>query len=297
MAMKLKDEKFVKGMIFAGCSFTWGQGLNYYNNFPTNVEMPLGKFDKVFLTASQVKYIEKYRFPKLVADHYNTFEFVRWANGGSNQDATSWFNTLFNQVSNLDTQEVLIIEGQRPMRVDYSEISHIIFQFTQPERDKIKLVIDGKTYNEGYLEWVELYNEQLEKYLDVNNLDFEEWTELSIIQSIQNVKNFLQDCENKGIQIIITTWPFENLKYIYNDEWLFQRLLPLKYKGETFYSFHDLVGGTGREMLPPPNKELVICHDYENFITPPTDMHLSKQGHKVIADSLIAYIENKREHL
>lgn len=38
--MRLKNEKFVKGLIFAGCSFTWGQGLNYYNNFPTNVEMP-----------------------------------------------------------------------------------------------------------------------------------------------------------------------------------------------------------------------------------------------------------------
>lgn len=291
--MRLKNEKFVKGLVFAGCSFTWGQGLNYYNNFPTNIEMPLGRYDKTKLTASHVKYIKKHRFPRLVADHFNTYEFVRWDNGGSNQEAVEWFRGCFTQVENLDTPEANIVYGKKPMRIDYSEISHVIFQLTQLDRDSITLEINGKMIKDGYLQWISDRKDQLSWYLDEHNLDFDLWCKERLQDSFNNVKNFLMECEDKGIQAIVTTWPWENNEYIQRDSWMCDRLLPITYKNETYYSFHDMVGGNGYDTKPPVNAELLINFDYENFIEPPTDMHISKLGHKVIADNIIAYIENK----
>ena len=37
--MKTKSDKVYKGMVFAGCSFTWGQGLYFYSDLP-NLYMP-----------------------------------------------------------------------------------------------------------------------------------------------------------------------------------------------------------------------------------------------------------------
>ncbi len=290
--MRLKNETFTKGLIFAGCSFTWGQGLNYYNNFPTNIELPLGKYDKTKLTSSQVKYIKKYRFPRLVANHFNTFEYVRWDNGGSNQDAIDWFHVCLTQIANLDTPEANIINGIKPMRIDYSEISYVIFQLTQLERDFITLEIEGQSIRDGYLQWISERKDQLSWYLDKHNLDFDEWCKARLLDSFNNVKSFLMECEYKGIQTIVTTWPANNLEYINKDKWMQDRLLPLCYKGNTHYTFEDLVGGDGR-YNKPDNGELIIIYDHDNFIEPPTDLHLSKLGHKVIADNIIAYIENK----
>lgn len=291
--MRLKNKKFIKGMVFAGCSFTWGQGLNYYNNFPTNVEMPLGRYDKTKLTASHVKYIKKHRFPRLVADHFNTYEFVRWDNGGSNQDAVEWFHGCFTQVENLDTPNANELFGKKPMRIDYSEISHIVFQLTQLERDYITLDINGKLIKDGYLQWISGRKDQLSWYLDKHNLDFDLWCKERLQDSFNNVKRFLMECENKGIQAIVTTWPWENVEYIKKDEWMNDRILPITYKNQISYSFHDMAGGSGYNMHSPPNPELLINFDYDNFREPPTDMHMSKLGHKVIAENIIAYIENK----
>ena len=43
--MKIKDDKVTKGIIFAGCSFTWGQGLYYYSNMETLKEPPPNQYD------------------------------------------------------------------------------------------------------------------------------------------------------------------------------------------------------------------------------------------------------------
>lgn len=294
--MKLKNDNFVKGMIFAGCSFTWGQGLNYYNNFPTNIEMPLGRFDKTQLTGSHIKYIEKYRFPRLVADHFNTYEFVKWSNGGSNQDAVRWFNVRFNQVSNLDTKQAIIVEGQKPKRIFYSEISHIVFQFTQIYRDNISLTVNNKTITAAYVNLINEYKDHLSHYLDHNNLSFEQWTDHICKASVNNVKRFLQKCEKNGLQVIVTCWPREHLNYILQDSWLKERILPLYYKDKLYYTFHDMAGGTGYDSLIT-NPELIINSDYNNFIVPPTDLHLSKLGHEVIAKNIITYIENKKQNI
>ena len=54
--MEFKENaKVGKGMIFAGCSFTWGQGLYYYSNLSTLKEPPPDCYDSKLLTGSHIR--------------------------------------------------------------------------------------------------------------------------------------------------------------------------------------------------------------------------------------------------
>lgn len=294
--MSLRNKKHIKGMIFAGCSFTWGQGLNYYNDFPTNVYQPIGKYDKRDLSACQIKFIEKNRFPRLVANHFDSYEFVRPQNGGSNKQAINFFNINFNQCREIDSEEAVYVDGIRPVRIDPREISHIIFQLTQPERDNISITFEDQTYDcYDMVTLLSLKKELLDNYLTANNIDLDVWIEEHKQKSIQRVKDFLVQYEEKGIKTIVTTWPYGNLDYINQDEFLKKRLLSIRYNNDTFYSFDDLMGRNEYNEKPYERSEMVIRFDYENFTIPPGDLHISKKAHKVIADSIIEHIENDRE--
>ena len=66
----------MKGLIFAGCSFTWGQGLYYYSGLDTLVEPAPDCYDAKLVTDAHKKYMETLRYPRLVANHFKTFEIV-----------------------------------------------------------------------------------------------------------------------------------------------------------------------------------------------------------------------------
>ena len=71
--MKTRSNHVVKGIIFAGCSFTWGQGLYYYSNLPTLKEPDPFCYDGNLVEQSHIKFMESVRFPRLVANHFKTF--------------------------------------------------------------------------------------------------------------------------------------------------------------------------------------------------------------------------------
>ena len=71
-----KELGIYRGMIFAGCSFTWGHGLYYYSNLPTIKEPPPDAYDAKLVNYSHLKFMESVRYPRIVADHFNSFEFV-----------------------------------------------------------------------------------------------------------------------------------------------------------------------------------------------------------------------------
>ena len=58
--MKTKSNIVVKGIIFAGCSFTWGQGLYYYSNLPTLKEPGPFLYDNNIVEQSHIKFMEDF---------------------------------------------------------------------------------------------------------------------------------------------------------------------------------------------------------------------------------------------
>ncbi len=277
--MKLKTNKVVKAMVFAGDQFTWGQGLHYYTNLPTIKIPEYWKFDRSILTHAHIKFIEKYRFARLVADHFDTIEYVREPNYASNDLIIDWFTSCF------DNDASTMVEDFNTPKLHYEEIGVMFFQMTRLERNAI--IIEG--VKDTIENFVQVRRQTLDAYLDKNKLTFTDWYDQVMSSGVSRIKSFLQKCESHGIKIILSTWNIENLDYINNDSYLQSKLLPIKYKDQTYYAFTELAGDT--RYGTPPNSELVLSNDNDNFVEGPRDIHLSRLGHRVIADSIIDYIE------
>jgi hypothetical protein len=115
----------MKGIIFAGCSFTLGQGLYYYSNLPNVIKLSDSEFNQKFITDAQIKFKNTLHYPRLVANHFNTFEVVKSNNGGSEYDSFEFIEDSFN--------------GKSPICcLNYDDIEYIIFQTSQITRNKFK---------------------------------------------------------------------------------------------------------------------------------------------------------------
>lgn len=277
--MESKKNNITKGILFAGCSFTWGQGLNYYSGLSTIKEPGFGRYNSRLITKSQLKFIKSIRFPRLVANHFNTFEFVHKQNGGSNQDRISFFKEYFGEIP----KDYLFGNSDLDDKIYYDEVSVLIFQVTQWSRDEVEFILDGKLYK---MSFGSLYHDEhqsiLERYLKEVNLTLEQFEEIENRKSIQRIKDFLLNLENKNIKTFIFTWPIENVKFILEDKWLKERFITFDYNGNDYNSVHELF---------EDNKELMIINDYENFLVPPKDEHPTKKCHEIIATKLIEKIE------
>ena len=277
--MESKKNNITKGILFAGCSFTWGQGLNYYSGLSTIKEPGFGRYNSRLITKSQLKFIKSIRFPRLVANHFNTFEFVHKQNGGSNQDRISFFKEYFGEIP----KDYLFENSDLDDKIYYDEVSVLIFQVTQWSRDEVEFILDGKLYK---MSFGSLYHDEhqsiLERYLKEVNLTLEQFEEIENRKSIQRIKDFLLNLENKNIKTFIFTWPIENVKFILEDKWLKERFITFDYNGNDYNSVHELF---------EDNKELMIINDYENFLVPPKDEHPTKKCHEIIATKLIEKIE------
>lgn len=277
----------VKGFAFAGCSFTWGQGLHYYRNTDTIKEPPPWHFDSWLLTSSHVDYIKKLRYPRLVADHFNTTEFVRKDNGGNNEQIVEWFDSIFFY----DNPGV-----RRHFHDNYyqcSEFSHLFYQFTTWSRSNFVItrrellgdVDDDIEIRIPYqsLDHDPTYVASFLRYLDNYQLTIDEFMEKRKLAHMNYVKKWLQKIEAQGIKVYVLNWRDDLTASILQDEWLSDRFITLTYKGETY---HDIQG------LMFNNKKMEILYDTDNFVVPPSDSHPSPLCHRIIADSIINRLTN-----
>ena len=93
--MEILSDKVTKGILFAGCSFTWGQGLYYYSNMSTLKEPPPDAYNWELVTDAHNKFRKTLYFPRLVANHFNTFEVSMIQNGGSELTSVEYIKCAF----------------------------------------------------------------------------------------------------------------------------------------------------------------------------------------------------------
>jgi hypothetical protein len=276
------DSNVTKGMIFAGCSFTWGQGLYYYSNLST-VKEPSSNtyYDKGLIKPAHIKFKETVRFPRLVADHFNSYEFVHPENGGCNQGSVHWWKNAFKnpgaRISNLPVPQI-----------EYNEISYLIFQLTHWNRDVFQFKSDGDQIERQpffLLENEKQYRDKFFKWLDSQQTSLDTCIENFIQSELDKVKQFLQECEEQGVKTLILTWPSEYPTYIEKDPWLRERFVTFDYNGKNYDHLEKLMN----------EERLNISQDFNFFIEPPKDGHPSLLCHKIIADSIIRFIESKEK--
>lgn len=271
------DLPVCKGIVFAGCSFTWGQGLYYYSNMPTLTESKPHDHDPDLVTHAQIEYMKTLRFPRLVANHFKTFEFVHPHNGGSNTSAMEyWEHKFFQHNTNLFDN----------LKLDTSEVSLMVYQITQPHRDKF-VTPSGEIISVDKFISHAKYFDEYQSYLTDNNISETEFRKNYEHESLKNIKQFLQKFENHGVKTMILCWPREMVPHINNDSWMSDRWCKIQYQGSTFDSIFDLMC-VNRDI----HGRLTILSDTENFSVPPVDHHPSKHCHEVIATSVIKHIND-----
>lgn len=275
--IKRRTEKANKCILFAGCSFTWGQGLYFYSGLPSCVEQPYNKYDHKLVNHTQIEQAARLRFPRLVANYFDTAEIVDRVNGGSHQSILKWWNTaLFT-----DTK---FVEGHGRTDIPIDDIGLVVMQLTQPNRCSYEFNGVTKAFND-----IANDRKHLKKLMKTYNLEtFEDYEAWYTNQSLRPVQTFLQKVEEHGVPVLVLTWPDENLSWIKQNSWMNNRFMNLEYKKTIYESMNQMMGRNG-----DINPELTLRNDYEHFEHPPLDDHPSKRCHKVMAENIIREIEER----
>lgn len=262
----------MSGIIFAGCSFTHGHGLWFYD------KKLYKKYYESDVLTDIIKerphhhrhYKDIFRFPRLVCHELEKFEITRWSYSGNDTDSIDFVNYIFDfKKSNSNwTLEHYKID----------EISYIIFQTTYPERSEYLI-------NEN--ERVRINFDDLDKiYEDLNRCgfsSFDEYYEALIKQNFNRIKNLFLFYEERGIKCFIINLTDDYNELINSDEYMSNSKINIKHDNMVFSCMVD-----AKNYDP----SLLICGDKEFFgDTPPIDKHPSKKFHRIIANSILEKIK------
>lgn len=295
----------MNGIVFAGCSFTWGQGLYYYSDLKHIPKFEDWVKDYDLMTNAPINYKNTIRFPRLVANHFSTFEVCRETNGGSDEMSFKFLEILFtrDKVAN-NLQHYSFLTSQF---YEYDEIEYIVFQSSQPQRCSYNIVYEDKVYkvyindnNTNRTRVSVIKNNGMEsdlsenegivviyKWLIENNLTIEELYDLHIKNQIDIMKKNFMFYESKGIKIKLLLWPNDLLKSILKDDYLKSKLIPLYYDNKKFLTIDDMF---------IYDETFLIEKDINGFngLIPDIakkDRHPSKRLNEILAKNIITSIE------
>lgn len=262
----------MRGILFGGCSFTWGQGLYFYSDLP-NLYNPksIYIFEANKVTSAQIRFKNTLYYPRLVANHFNTFEVVKDSNGGSEDETFEFFKNIFENKKN-------IVSSDKSDRYTYDDFDYIIIQLSAILRNKFTFNINGKNFSTLFT----AENDTILQYMKINNYTFEECYKQFLNQQFERLKNEIIFYENKGIKIKIITWFDDLLENIEKDNLLKEKLITFNYDNKNFKTVLEL-GDSYSEMyiISDPHFKDKKFNDY----------HPSKLFHEVIANGVIKSIE------
>lgn len=286
----------MNGILFAGCSFTWGQGLYHYSDLKRIPTMKEWNFDYSLMTDALINFKNTVRYPRLVANHFKTFEVCRDTNGGSDELSVQFIKTAFDMDDKINGS----FDYLTKQKFKYEDISYVIFQTTQPYRSSFKFVYKDKTYymwpNSQRTEMVRickledsgLYTEIdnpidiFSDYLNETNVGMDEWLKQHIDYVYNNIKQTLITLEKNGVKTKVLNWPNDYVDMMLNDEFFKDRYIYLEHDGKKYKSIDELFLNVRNTM---------ISKDYEFFgSNPPNDHHPSMFCQKIISDSIIKSI-------
>jgi hypothetical protein len=257
----------MNGIIFAGDSFTWGQGLYYYSKLPGLKIPESGQYIDTYVTPSHRKFLESKRFARLVANEFETFELVKTGNGGSDYESLKFIDNVFQK------------NGYK-----YEDISYLIFQATEFMRSPFELEFEDKSkelyFNHSIMKTQDIHNVFL-KWLNKNNYTLDDYEKLHLNQVFNKIKNKFKELESHGIKCKIICWPLEYVDLIKNDDYMFDKFIPIFYDNKNIDCF---------ETFMKDYPEMMIESD-PYFKNPIRDGHLSLKAHKIVADSIINKIK------
>jgi hypothetical protein len=273
----------MKGMLFGGCSFTWGQGLYFYSDLP-NLHNPTSiyEFPGHKVTEAQIRFKNTLYYPRLVTNHFNTFEVTKPFNGGSDDESFDFFNHIFNNPNEIFLPKKEKRDIFTPKALDtftYDDFDYIIIQLSGVLRNKFYFNKNGETLNTS----LSIKNHRILEYMKLNNYTFDDCYDEFLNQQYERLKKELMFYESKGIKSKIVLWFDDLFEHIKNDEFLKDKIVMFKYDNKDILTIKEL-----QDTYP----EMLIMSDpyfkHKKF----NDAHPSKLCHQTIANGIIKSIEN-----
>lgn len=270
----------MKRILFAGDSFTWGEGLQFYSGQKDVFFPKTHKFDPTLISNLQMEFIINNRFPTLVGNHFNKETILRADNGGSN----TWSTKFIKEIKNTN------------------QISHIIYQLTDLYREEFEFTHNGKLIsiyvqdfaqtkhldkktdfklNSKYSDRKNDYDSFFEYYA-ANFKSIEEFEIFFIKQSLLKIKNELLNHIANGIIVYFLNWRTNYTPILLKDKFFSKRLIKFNYLNKTYSDLETLCN----EKRP----ELTNQYVFRTFKVLVNDSHPSLLGHRIIAENIIKKI-------
>jgi hypothetical protein len=300
----------MKGLVFAGCSFTWGQGLYFYSNLNHTPKFDEWVYDYSLMTDALIKFKDTIRFPRLVANHFNTFEVCKKTNGGSDVTSLMFLKKLFDKYEEPVNDLIKSSSWLTEENYYFDDIEYVIFQMTQPYRSGFKFIYKGKdyfVYPTPPFNNVSIIHEVLEdgsqhplkngvddiffKWLDENNYTIQDYLDLHMNHLNNEIKNYLGYLEANGIKTKVLFW-VNDLSMLFDDNFYKERHILLEHEGKTYKTINDLQISCKERFVIKNDKQGFGGEVPENALT---DLHPSKYCHEVIAKNVINSISNDKK--
>jgi len=278
-------ERTIKGILFGGCSFTWGQGLYHYSNLSNlRATSENHSFNSRAITEAMIRYKNSLRFPRLVANALNTFEVCKddtgqlLGNGGSKDETFAYFDYLFN------------VER----KFSYNDFSHIIIQLSNPYRNYFEFELDNIKYKTK-ISNTHLYKgidddvvggEKFEEYCNLHNYSIDDIQSIHLNNQYKRLKERVIFYNSKNIDVKIICWFDDVISASKNDNFFNDKIIKLKYNNKNFGTIMSLMES---------DENMVIESDFrKNKNMTVRDRHPSKLCHEIIADSIVKNLTGKK---
>jgi hypothetical protein len=290
-----------KGIIFVGCSFTWGGGLEYYPPFKDITDSNTSPYDEQNITFAIMNFIKANRFSRLVANHFEMWEVNKLNNGGTDDKSIDEVKIMLglDKTYKNNSKQFKNIKIQK-----YSpdEIECVIFQLSDPFRncfiningEKLRIVvpknrnIDTNEFNKNeiYKFNKSLNDTTFNKFFEFYINNFNSWEEMEnyfILQNLTDLIELFKQVEALGIKCKLWSWHNEYVPFIKENDYLSSKFIKLKYENTEFDSLHSLM-----QVHP---KFRISTSGFMINGKPIPDDHQTPECHKIIADSIIDSIE------
>lgn len=292
----------MKGLVFAGCSFTWGQGLYFYSDFNHTPKFDDWVYDYSLMTDALIKFKDTVRFSRIVSNHFKTFDVCKVTNGGSDLTSLMFLRKIFDKYHETADDQIKSSIWLSQENYYFDDIEYVIFQTTQPYRAGFKFVYNEKEYivhPNPVFDNVSVISEKFEdgtehpvkdgidtvffKWLDENNYTIQDYLDLHLNYYNKAIKNYLGYLEANGIKTKVLFWVNESSS-MFEDDFFKQRHILLEHEGKTYKTISDLQNSCKEKFVIKYDKEGFGGKIPENALT---DLHPSKYCHEVIAKAVI----------
>jgi hypothetical protein len=271
----------MKGMLFGGCSFSWGQGLYFYSDLPDLYNpKSIYEFPGHKVTDAQIRFKNTLYYPRLVSNHFNTFEVTKPFNGGSDDETFDFFKHIFDNPKEkfFPKEKRDIFTSTSVGALTYNDFEYIVIQLSAIFRNEFYFNIG----NETLCSLLSIKNHKILEYMKINNYTFEDCCKEFFNQQFNRLKKELMFYESRGIKSKIVLWFDDLLEHIKNDEFLKDKVVIFNYDNKNIYTIKEL-----QDNYP----EMLIISDPYFKNTKFNDAHPSKLCHEIISKGIINSIE------